>query len=207
MTKQMLYNRERKIALQFNDTTRQFVFVALSARAKETMLSEAQQIHADTVKLFAEAAESIRSIYRLQDREILTEAMLQAEQELFFAKAALTLAGDEEDYREKIAAKAEIIMQERRTELLQSDRESLVDKLVSLEVDRRLHTAWSCAVLDATLVQTLHDENRQQLFSAVDEMKDSMPPEVLEKLYEALVDFITECGNAQVFLKPHTSRS
>lgn len=206
MTKNLLYNRERKIALRFHDITQEFIFIALSARGRETMLAEAQQIHAGIVRQFAEAAESIRNIYRLQDREILTESMLQAEQELFTAKAALTLTGDEEDYRERIAAEAEIIMEERRAELLRTDKELLIERLVSLEIDRRLQTAWACAVLDATLVQILHDAGRRPLFSTVDEMKDALPPEALEKLYESLVDFLTEGGNAQVFLKPHTSR-
>jgi hypothetical protein len=207
MTKQMLYNREQRISIRFGNTTHDFVLIALSAKAKEIMIADAQKIHAHSVELLKEAAESMRSIYRLQDMEILIQAMLRAEHELFLAKAALTLAEDEADYREKIAAKAESMVQERRAELIQTDKEQLVNKLISFEIDRQLHNAWACAILDATLVGVLHDENWQRIFYSVDEMKAAMPPEVLEKLYEALVEFLAECANAQVFLKPHTSKN
>jgi hypothetical protein len=207
MTKNMLYHREKNVSIQFGNTTQDFILVAISAKGKEMMMADAQKIHAHTVKLLSEAAESIRSIYRLQDTELLTEAMLQAEYETFLAKVALTLAGDEADSRDRIEAKAEMMMHARRAELLEMDREQLVDKLVSLEMERQVHSAWACAVLDATLVQVLHDENWQRLFASVEEMKTSLPPEVLEKLYETLVDFLSERGNAQVFLKPHTSKN
>lgn len=81
-----------------------------------------------------------------------------------------------------------------------------MEKLVGLEMDRQFHNAWSCAVLEATLAMTLHDGDQQRLFASTDEMKASLSYEVLEKLYEVLVVFLEECANAQVFLKPHTSR-
>ncbi len=70
---------------------------------------------------------------------------------------------------------------------------------------RQVDNAWACAVLEATLARTLHDENWERVFSSIEEMRTSISPEVLETLYEALVGFLEDCGNAQVFLKPHTS--
>jgi hypothetical protein len=207
MTKNMLYHREKNVSIQFGNITQNFILVELSAKAKEIMMAEAQKIHTHTVKLLSEAVESIRAIYLLQDTELLTEAMLKAEYETFLARAALTLAGDEADSRDRIEAKADIMMHARRAELLEMDREPLIARLVSLEMERQLHNAWTCAVLDAILTQTLYDGNRQRLFYSVEEMKTSLPPEVLEKLYETLVDFLSERGNAQVFLKPHTSKN
>lgn len=206
MTKHMLYSSERKVLLRFNDTPQEFMFIALSAKAREMMLAEARTIHIEIVKQFAETAEAINTVYQLQDRELLIEALLQAEQELFSAKAALTLAGDEADFAARVTAKAETLKEQRRAELQETEKAQLVEKLVSMEINRRLQTAWACAVLDATLVRVLHDQDRQPLFATIDEMKEALPPELLEKLYEALMDFLNECGNAQVFLKPHIFR-
>ncbi len=206
MTKTIFYNREKKIGIQSDNITQEFILIALSAKDKEMMIAEAQKNHANTVKLLAEAADSIRKVYLLQDIEILAEVMLAAEREKFVDKATLTLAEDEMDFQEKMETKVEIMMNARRSELIKVNKEKLADKLVSLEMERQVQNAWYCAVLEATLVRTLHDEQRQRVFSSIDEMKDSIAPEVLEVLYEALVGFIAECGNAQVFLKPHTSK-
>jgi len=206
MTKNLFYNREKKIGIQFDNIARDFMLIALSAKDKEMMIAQAQKNHANAVKLLAEAADSIRTIYLLQDIEILAEAMLAVEQDKFVAKATLTLAEDESDFQEKMTAKVEIMMNARRSELLKANKEKLADKLVSLEMQRQIHHAWFCAVVEATLAMALHDENRQRIFSSIDEMKASISPEVLETLYEALVEFVAECGNAQVFLKPHTSK-
>lgn len=206
MTKNIFCKREKQITLQMDDTTREFIFLALSAKDKESMLAEAQKNHANTIKLLSEAADSIRAVYLLQDIEILAEAMLRAEHDNFTAKAVLTLTGAEADDQEKIQTKVETIINARRAELLKINKEQLADTLVSLEMNRQVHNAWTCAVLEATLTRTLHDENRQILFSSVEDMKESATDEVLEKLYEALMEFLEERSNAQVFLKPHTSK-
>lgn len=206
MTKTVFYNREKKIEIQCDNITQKIILIALSAKDKEKMIAEAQKNHADAVKLLTEAADSIRAVYLLHDIEILAEGMLAAEREKFAAKAALTVAEEEHDFREKIEAKVEIMMDARRMELLKGNKEKLVDNLVSSEMGRQVHNAWAYAVLEATLAMVLHDENRQRLFSSVDEMKSSASSEMLETLYEELVSFLEECGNAQVFLKPHTSK-
>jgi SpoU rRNA methylase family enzyme len=204
MTKTMFYNREKKIEIQINDITHNFILIALSAKDKEMMVAEAQKNHANAVKLLTEAADSIRNIYLLQDIEILAEATLAAERQHFVAKATLTLAEEEIDFREKLEKKVEIMMNARRLELLKANKEQLSDKLVSLEMDRQVHNVWACAVLEATLARALHNENRELVFISIDEMKSSMSHEILEALYAALIGFLEDCGNAQVFLKPHT---
>jgi len=205
MTKTVFYNREKKIEIQWDNITRKIILIALSAKDKEMMIAEAQKNHANAVKLLTDAADSIRTVYLIHDIEILAEAMLAAEREKFAAKAALTVTEEKMDFREKIESKVEIMMNARRVELLKENKEKLVDKLVSAEMGRQVHNAWAYAVLEATLARILHDEHRQRLFSSVDDMKTSASAETLDKLYEALVGFLEECGNAQVFLKPHTS--
>ncbi|HBC92988.1 MAG TPA: hypothetical protein DCZ10_08850 [Pelotomaculum sp.] len=204
MANNTLYARERVLEIHFQDTTREYVFIALSARDKEMMLAEAQKIHAGVVKDLSTVLDTIKSVCQMQDREILVEGILQGEQDVFAAKAALTLTGDEQDCREKMTAKTEKLLQERRKELSQLDKEQLVTKLAGLEMDRRMQAAWACAVLDATLVRVLHDAGRQPLFSSVEKMKATVPADLLEKLYESLLTFLSESGDAQVFLKPHT---
>ncbi len=206
MTKNLFNIREKEIGIELDNITRKFILIALSAKDKEMMIAQAQKNHANTVKLLTEAADSIRTVYLLQDIEILAEAMLVAEHDKFLAKAMLTLAEDEIDFEEKMKNKVEIMMNARRLDLLEANKEQLADKLVSLEMERQVHNAWAYAVLEATLARALHDENRQRVFSSIDEMKASMSHEVLETLYEALVGFLEDCGNAQVFLKPHTSK-
>ena len=206
MTKNLFNIREKEIRIELDNITWKFILIALSAKDKEMMIAQAQKNQANTVKLLTEAADSIRAVYLLQDIEILVEAMLAAERDKFLAKATLTLAEDEIDFEEKIQAKVEIMMNARRLDLLEANKEQIADKLVSLEMERQVHNAWAYAVLEATLARTLHDEDRQRVFSSVEEMKDSISPEVLETLYEALIGFLEECGNAQVFLKPHTSK-
>lgn len=205
MSKTMFYRHEKEIAVQVDQVVRKFILIALSARDREVATIEAQRNHAPIVTLLSEAADSIRGVYLLQESDLLINAILQREQENIKAKAVLTLADDEADNREKIEAKTEAMMEARRTELITVNKEQLADKLVGLEMNHRLHDAWFYNVLEATLVKALHDENRQRIFLSVDEMKDSLITEVLDKLYEALREFLEECGNAQVFLKPHTS--
>ena len=206
MTKTLFYNREKKIEIQWDNITRKIILIALSAKDKEMMIAEAQKNHANAVKLLTDAADSIRTVYLLHDIEILAEAMLAAEREKFAAKAALTVTEEKMDFREKIESKVEIMMNARRVELLKENKEKLVDKLVSAEMGRQVHNAWAYAVLEATLARILHDEHRQRLFSSVDDMKTFASSETLDTLYEEVVSFLEECGNAQVFLKPHTSK-
>lgn len=53
-------------------------------------------------------------------------------------------------------------------------------------------------------MQALHAEERQRLFDSMAAMKQALPVEVLEKLCEALLEFLTGRGTAQSFPKPHT---
>lgn len=199
-----LYTREKKLTLAFDGVTRDFIFFALSARDQEMAIIEAQEIHADTVRKLSGAEESIKKVYLLQDRELLIDEMLLAEQDRFLSKAVLTLAGDEPDYQEKMVAKAEMMKQSRRLEVAALTKEQLAEKLTSIEMNRQLQASWSSANLEAMLAKTLHNEEGQYTFASVAEMKQAMPYAALEKLYEALVEFLIERGNAQVFLKPHT---
>jgi hypothetical protein len=205
MNKTMLYNRKKMIEIQFDNITYKLSLSALSAKDKVMMIKKAKKNHDNAIRILIKAADSMRNIYLLQDIEILAKAILAAEHQQFVAKAILTLSEDEMDFRERLENKVEIMMNARRLDLLKTNKEQLVDKLVSLEMERQIHNAWACTVLEATLAMTLHNENRERIFSTIDEMKASMSLEALETLYEVLIAFLEECGNAQVFLKPHTT--
>lgn len=204
MTKNIFYNREKELDIEYDGITRKFVFIGLSAKDKEYMLAEAQKNHAVAVKQLTEVAQSIKAVYLLQDVERLAEAIVADEREKYVAKATLALAGEMKDCRETIEDKAIALMKAAQEELLTYSVEQLAEKLVGWEMEKQFHNAWSCAVLEATLFMILHDENRQRLFDSVEKMKASIPYEVLDRLYEAAVEFLVDCSNPQVFLKPHT---
>lgn len=205
MTKSIFYNREKKIKIPFENITHDFLLIALSAKEKEQMMAEAQKSHANAVELLTEAAESIRKAYLLQGVEVLTEAILLNEHEKFVAQATFAHQEGRETGKE-LTNEVEMMTKARRAALLNMTKEQLAEQLVALEMVRQVHNAWTYSVLEATLARTLHDENRQRFFSSVDEMKSSVSDEVLPILYEELIDFLEECGNAQVFLKPHAFR-
>jgi len=204
MTKNMLYNREKKIAITYHDTTIEFILRALSVKDTQSVAEETQKIHAHNVALLTGATETLKSVYQLQQAELLVEAILLAEQKQYMAKAVLTLTGEEENYREKLAAKAEKIADIRRQEIRKMTKEELVEKLVSMELNRQIQAALFYAGLENALAKIVHDEKGKRLFVSADEMKDALPPAVLDKLYDEQLDFMAENGNAQVFLKPHT---
>lgn len=202
-----LYTREKRLELTFDGVSREFILTSLSAKDTETARREAELFYAETAQRLVGAAESIRAIYLIQDKAVLVECLLQAEAALLQHKAAATLSDDGPDYQERLQAKLQALGEARRTELSELPREELAEKLVGAEMDQRLRTAWASASLDATLALALRGPTGGRLFAAVDEMKAALPQEVLEQLYETLIQFVAERGTAQVFPKPHTSRS
>ncbi|MBP2635989.1 MAG: hypothetical protein H6Q72_1896 [Firmicutes bacterium] len=207
MNKNIFYIREKELTIQYGGTTSKFILIGLSAKDKEHMLLEAQKNHTIAVQRLSEAAQTIKSVYLMQDAESLSEAIVNTEREKYVAKAMLTMAEGETSDRETVEKKAQIIMQAAQEKLRSYSVEQLTEKLVGWEMERQFHNAWTCAVLEATLLLLLHDENRQRLFNSVEEMKIAIPCEVLDELYEATAEWLTECSEPQVFLKPHTSKS
>lgn len=199
------FTRTKQITLEYDGITRDFTLQALSAMDRESALLDAQHNHAATVKLISEAGDSLREMFLLQDQDLLAEALLNTEKEQFLRKAALTLVEDEPDYAEKLAKKAEAFQEARRHELAEFPKQKLVEKMTGLEIDRLIQVAWTCAVLDASLARALRGEGGERLFSSIEEMKEILPAEVMEKLCEAFLAFTAERGNAQVFPKPHIS--
>ncbi|MDF2927900.1 MAG: hypothetical protein K0Q75_138 [Anaerospora sp.] len=207
MSKGLFYQRERKVDLIVNDTTQTYILIALSAQDHEVAMADARRTHANAVRLLAEAAETVKALYLLQDTELIIDEIIKMEHDTFLAKAALTLVDDDEQYHAKLEAKASILENTRREELAAINKELLTEKLVSMDMKRQIHTAWTLAVMEASLVKALHDEARQRLFNSIEEMKTTLSVEILEKFYDAQLEFMAEMGNAQVFLKPHISAS
>lgn len=205
--KQLFYSREKQVTLTLEDEAKDFVLWSLSAKAQEMALKEAQEIHSNTIETLTSAEKVIRSVYLLQDIDLLKEALLDSEQEEFSKKASLTLTGDEADYPKKIAEKAEVLKANRYLELGQLSKEQLADKLTATEMNRQIQVSWNCAILQASLVRALRQEDGQSLFQSTEEMKQALPAEIMEKLCEVLLEFLTQRGTAQVFPKPHTFKS
>ena len=205
--KQTLYSREKQITLTCEDEAKDFVLWSLSAKAQELALKEAQEIHSHTIENLTSAEKVIRSVYLLQDIDLLKEALLDSEQEEFIKKASLTFTGDEADYQKKIAEKADVLKGSRYLELGQLTKEHLAEKLTAKEMNRQIQVSWNCAILQASLVRALRQEDGQCLFQSAEEMKQALPAEIMEKLCEVLVEFLTQRGTAQVFPKPHTFKS
>lgn len=205
--KQLFYSREKQVTLTLEDEAKDFVLWSLSAKAQEMALKEAQEIHSNTIETLTSAEKVIRSVYLLQDIDLLKEALLDSEQEEFSKKASLTLTGDEADYPKKIAEKAEVLKANRYLELGQLSKEQLADKLTAKEMNRQIQVSWNCAILQASLVRALRQEDGQSLFQSTEEMKQALPAEIMEKLCEVLLEFLTQRGTAQVFPKPHTFKS
>lgn len=204
---QSLYSREKQITLTLEDEAKDFVLWSLSAKAQELALKEAQEIHSHTIENLTSAEKVIRSVYLLQDIDLLKEALLDSEQEEFIKKASLTFTGDEADYQKKIAEKADVLKANRYLELGQLSKEQLADKLTAKEMNRQIQVSWNCAILQASLVRALRQEDGQCLFQSTEEMKQALPAEIMEKLCEVLLEFLTQRGTAQVFPKPHTFKS
>ena len=70
------YSREKKITLTFDGITEEFTLVAPSAKDKEAALSEAQLIHAETVKRLTAATDMIKAVYLLHDKDLLIDAFV-----------------------------------------------------------------------------------------------------------------------------------
>lgn len=204
---QTLYSREKQVTLTLEDEAKDFVLWSLSAKAQELALKEAQEIHSHTIENLTSAEKVIRSVYLLQDIDLLKEALLDSEQEEFSKKASLTLTGDEADYPKKIAEKADVLKANRYLELGQLSKEQLADKLTAKEINRQIQVSWNCAILQTSLVRALRQEDGQSLFQSTEEMKQALPAEIMEKLCEVLLEFLTQRGTAQVFPKPHTFKS
>lgn len=205
--KQLFYSREKQVTLTLEDEAKDFVLWSLSAKAQEMALKEAQEIHSNTIETLTSAEKVIRSVYLLQDIDLLKEALLDSEQEEFSKKASLTFTGDEADYSKKIAEKADVIKANRYLELGQLTKEQLAEKLTAKEMNRQIQVSWNCAILQASLVRALRQEDGQSLFQSTEEMKQALPAEIMEKLCEVLLEFLTQRGTAQVFPKPHTFKS
>jgi len=207
MSKGLFYQREKKIDLIVNDTTQTYILIALSVIEHEAAMADARRTHANAVRLLAETAETVKALYLLQDTELIVAEIIKMEHDTILAKAALTLVDDDVHYHAKLETKASLLENTRREELAAINKEQLIEKLVSMDVKRQIHTAWMLAVIEASLVKALHNAEKQRLFNSVEEMKTTLSVEVLEKFYEAQLEFITDMGNAQVFLKPHISAS
>ncbi len=208
MNNSAMYTREKPLAVTFAGETRNFVLVSLSAAGQEQAVAAAQAVHSETLAKLLTVEASIKNVCLLQDIDLLREAVLVSEQEDLQQKAALTLADadDEPEYQARLADKTEQVKEGRRSELLHLSKEQLGDMLTGREISRQSQAAWQWATLEATLVEALHGEDGQRLFNSLAAMKQSLPAEVLEKLCEALLEFLTGRGTAQSFLKPHTSR-
>lgn len=204
---QTLYSREKQVTLTLENEAKDFVLWSLSAKAQELALKEAQEIHSHTIENLTSAEKVIRSVYLLQDIDLLKEALLDSEQEEFIKKASLTFTGDESDYQIKIAEKADVLKANRYLELGQLTKEQLAEKLTAKEMNRQIQVSWNCAILQASLVRALRQEDGQSLFQSTEEMKQALPAEIMEKLCEVLLEFLTQRGTAQVFPKPHTFKS
>ncbi len=204
---QTLYSREKQVTLTLENEAKDFVLWSLSAKAQELALKEAQEIHSHTIENLTSAEKVIRSVYLLQDIDLLKEALLESEQEEFIKKASLTFTGDESDYQIKIAEKADVLKANRYLELGQLTKEQLAEKLTAKEMNRQIQVSWNCAILQASLVRALRQEDGQSLFQSTEEMKQALPAEIMEKLCEVLLEFLTQRGTAQVFPKPHTFKS
>lgn len=202
----LIFSREKKVTLTFDGTTAEFTLLAPSAKDKEAALLEAQQLHAETIKQLTEAAEAIKAVYLLQDQELLIKAALVAESEQLCQKATLTLVKDTEDYEDRLQAKVQILQEGLRLELQTVTKEQLADKLCSLEMGQQMNLSWIYSVLHANLARSLRGEAGERVFSSVEIMKESLPSEVLEKLLEELLEFLSGRGDAQVFPKPHISK-
>ncbi|WP_312516235.1 hypothetical protein [Anaerospora sp.] len=203
----VFYQREKKVDLMVNDITQTYRLIALSAKEHEAAMADARRTHKNAIHLLAEAAETVKALYLLQDIELIVNEIIEMEQDAILAKAALTLVDDDVHYHEKLEKKSTLLKDTRRKDLAAFNKEQLVEKLVSMDIARQIHTAWTLSVLEALLAKALHSEARQRLFNSVEEMKTTLSVEVLEKFYEAQLEFITDMGNAQVFLKPHISVS
>lgn len=204
---QTLYSREKQVTLTLENEAKDFVLWSLSAKAQELALKEAQEIHSHTIENLTSAEKVIHSVYLLQDIDLLKEALLESEQEEFIKKASLTFTGDESDYQIKIAEKADVLKANRYLELGQLSKEQLADKLTAKEMNRQIQVSWNCAILQASLVRALRQEDGQSLFHSTEEMKQALPAEIMEKLCEVLLEFLIQRGTAQVFPKPHTFKS
>ncbi len=206
MNNSAMYTREKPLAVTFAGETRNFVLVSLSAAGQEQAAAAAQAVHSETLAKLLTVEASIKNVCLLQDIDLLREAVLVSEQVDLQQKAALTLADadDEPEYQARLAAKTEQVKEGRRSELLHLSNEQLADMLTGREISRQSQAAWQWATLEATLVETLHGEDGQRMFDSLAEMKQALPAEVLEKLCEALLEFLTGRGTAQSFLKPHT---
>lgn len=199
------YSRRKQVAVEFDGVRRSFLLAALKAKDREAAQSEAQRLHADAVSRLAEAAAALQTVYLLQEQELLVAAALAGEEESLRRKAALTPVADSPDCDSRFGAGLESLRQERRGELAAKTKEALAEKLVSLEINRRIQAAWTVALLDAALAQSLVGESGEKIYPSVEAMRADLPDEVLEKLYGALEEFLAERGSAQVFPEPHIS--
>lgn len=200
------YSREKRLTVTFDSVTRDYILIAPSAKDLEEARKDAQRTQTDIVRRLPELAEAVRTVFLLQEAAILTEALLAAENGDIIREAALTLDDGEPDYQEKAAAKAEALKESRRAELAALSKAQLADKLVAAETNRQLAAAWHCAVMNAAITRALHAGDGRRLFASADEMRAALPEEVLQRLYEALGDFLHERGDAKVFPEPHTSK-
>lgn len=201
----LFYNRSQEFSVTFNDTSVTFTLQAPTVQDRETALWEAKEQQAKEARRLNEEISDLKASLGLLPVELLINSLLCAAEEELTAKAAATLVEDTPDYAERLEEKISAIKQERRKELAAIDRNELLDRLVEQSVESRLHAIWLSAASNALLVRMLGDKDGKRLFNTVDEMKQSMPAAVMEKIQDTCVNFLSERGNAKVFLKPHTS--
>ena len=203
-TERFHYRREKIISIAFEGKTEEFLLRAPSARDNETAMSEAQDIQKGIVKRLKDATETMRDIYLLQELELLQEALVGAEYNQLRQKASRTIAPDTEDCEGKLAEKIELLSEKRRVEIEKIEKEELVDRLVRMELAKQIELAWTHTALSASLAQALHEKKGEKLFHSLEEMKSQLSSDLIEELLEAWVSFLSERGNAQVFLEPCT---
>jgi hypothetical protein len=199
------YSRVKTVTVTFDGMARDYTLVAPSAKDMAEARKDAQRIHTDTVRRLPAMAETLRTVFLLQEPPLLIEAALEAESEEFTRKAALTLVEGDPEHEAKLAVKVEAHKDARRQEMAAWTQDQLADKLVGAEVNRQLAAALHGAISDAIVVRSLHDSEGKRLFAAVEDMQAALPEAVLATLYGALLEMLTERGDAQVFPKPHIS--
>ena len=201
----LFYNRSQQFSVTFNDTSVTFTLQAPTVQDREMALWEAKEQQVREARRLNEEISDLKASSGLLPVELIIDSLLSAAEEELAAKAAATLVEDTPDYAERLEEKIGKIKQERRKELAAIDRNELLDQLVEQNVENRLHAIWLSAASNAMLVRMLCDEDGKRLFNTVDEMKESMPAAVMEKIQDTCVNFLSERGSAKVFLKPHTS--
>lgn len=203
--KELFYSRKRKVTFSYDGMDATFVLMAPSAQTRETALQEAQYEQARVAKILLKEAENLKALYLLQEQDMLLDALLDTEEESMRNQAMLTLISDAPDFAEKLADKVIKLRTIRKEELKTIEKEKIVDQLVQHDITVQLNAVLLNTASNVLLAQVLCDESGKQLFDSVGEMKAILPAEVMEQLYDAFLEFLTERGNAQVFLKPHTS--